>query len=113
MLFILLGMCVFFWGLGYKLSLYETPTSNIHRVPEAKLVSRNEDSSAIDAVRLCIAKSESLQASDAYTFVLAMFIVSETVLHENLGRRYRSLPRPRCPQFAFQSAFFRRPPPLF
>ena len=35
-------MCVFTWGLQYKLSLYYPPHSSFHQVPEAKLLSKNE-----------------------------------------------------------------------
>jgi hypothetical protein len=40
--FLGLGICVFAWGLQYKLSLYYPPHSSFHEVPEAKLLSRNE-----------------------------------------------------------------------
>lgn len=39
-----LAVCVFFWGLGYKLSLYAPPQTAPHRIPEAKLLSKNEQS---------------------------------------------------------------------
>ena len=51
----MLGMCVFLWGFGYKLSLYDTHKPTIHRIPEAKLLSKNEDPSATDSLRLCVA----------------------------------------------------------
>ena len=52
-LFVVLGTCVFLWGLGYKLSLYDLHEPSVHRVPEAKLLSGNEDRNATDAVRRC------------------------------------------------------------
>lgn len=41
---LLLGGCVFAWGLRYKLSLYDTPHSVSQRVPEAKLLTVQERS---------------------------------------------------------------------
>ncbi len=40
--FAALALCVFSWGLGYKLSLYASPQSNSHLFPQAKLLSKNE-----------------------------------------------------------------------
>lgn len=37
-----LGICVFAWGLRYKLSLYDPPQSQSHRVQEAKLLPGRE-----------------------------------------------------------------------
>lgn len=39
---VLLGGCVFGWGLRYKLSLYDPPHAITHRMPEAKLLSGKE-----------------------------------------------------------------------
>ena len=48
---------MFFWGLGYKLSLYDFHRASIHRIPDAKLLSRNEDPNATDSTRLCLVNS--------------------------------------------------------
>jgi hypothetical protein len=40
--FIGLSLLVFAWGLGYKLSLYDPPHSESHKIPQAKLLSKNE-----------------------------------------------------------------------
>lgn len=39
---VLLGICVFAWGLRYKLSLYDPPHSVSHRMPAAKLLTGKE-----------------------------------------------------------------------
>jgi hypothetical protein len=39
---VLLGMCVFAWGLKYKLSLYDPPHSISHHMPAAKLLAGKE-----------------------------------------------------------------------
>jgi hypothetical protein len=112
MLLVLLGMSVFFWGLGYKLSQYESQTSHIRRIPEAKLMSRNEDRSATDVVQLCLTKAELLQKGHVYTFILALTLFSISGVRTSFGRHYLALPKPWCQQpCAFQSAFFLRPPP--
>lgn len=48
MLLVMLGACVFLWGFGYKLSLYDMQRPTVHRVPEAKLLSKNEDTQAAE-----------------------------------------------------------------
>jgi hypothetical protein len=40
---VLLGVCVFAWGLKYKLSLYDPPQSVSHRMPAAKLLAAKDD----------------------------------------------------------------------
>jgi hypothetical protein len=42
MVFVALTICVFSWGLGYKLSLYKPHQSNAHLIIQAKLLSKNE-----------------------------------------------------------------------
>jgi len=37
-----LAVCVFTWGLQYKLSLYDPPQVSPHQIPQAKLLSKNE-----------------------------------------------------------------------
>ena len=43
--FLGLAFCVFGWGLGYKLSLYDQSQAPSHQIPKAKLLSRDEQSS--------------------------------------------------------------------
>ena len=69
MLLVTLGMCVFFWGLGYKLSLYDLHEASIHRIPDAKLLSRNEDPNATDSIRLCLVNS-STSEQDSSSHIL-------------------------------------------
>jgi hypothetical protein len=39
---VLVGLCVFAWGLQYKLSLYDPPHAISHRMPAAKLLTGKE-----------------------------------------------------------------------
>ncbi len=41
-LFLGVGLCVFAWGLRYKLSLYDPPHAASHNIPIAKLLSKDE-----------------------------------------------------------------------
>lgn len=58
-LLVMLGVCVFLWGFGYKLSLYDLQQPTVHRVPEAKLLSKNEDSQAVDGVQQVLSLANS------------------------------------------------------
>jgi hypothetical protein len=42
LLFLGLALCVFTWGLQYKLSLYDPPAAITHQIPTAKLLSNEE-----------------------------------------------------------------------
>src|SRR5215471_12241846 len=56
-----LALAVFAWGLQYKLSLYDPPQAVSHQIPEAKLLSKEEQASqhqnplleAADAPKSC------------------------------------------------------------
>jgi hypothetical protein len=109
-----LGICVFCWGLGYKLSLYGPLESTIHRIPVAKLISRNEDPDATRAVRDCLSIAASAQLHASYLcLLLASFAVSIlTFSNAAASRQYLKLVKPWCLYpTAVLSAFFLRPPP--
>lgn len=114
MLLAALGMCVFFWGFGYKMSLYRTHESSFHRIPVAKLMSRNEDPDATEVGRLWVAKPASLEQGPVYPLLILLLSSSNiAALLTVWSRRYRSIPKPWCLRFgAFQSAFSLRPPPV-
>lgn len=44
--FVALALCVFTWGLQYKLSLYDPPQAASHQIPTAKLLSKDEQGTA-------------------------------------------------------------------
>ena len=56
-----LGFCVFLWGFSYKISLYNLNQRSLHTVPDAKLLSKNEDRQAAGGVQQVLAKAESPQ----------------------------------------------------
>src|ERR1700760_2046795 len=98
MLLVTLGVCVFFWGLGYKLSLYEFHQASVHRIPEAKLLSRNEDSSATDSARLCLAKLPSAGIVSA-SVLFIVSLASVGMPNPAWGRQYLALSKPWCLRF--------------
>lgn len=110
----MLGVCLFFWGLGYKMSLYGVHTTGIHRIPEAKLLSRDEDRNATQAVELRLTKTDLPQQSTLYAVFGLLALISVAGLRVERERHYISIPKLWCWQFgAFRSALFVRPPPVF
>lgn len=112
MLLVILGTCVFFWGLGYKLSLYKTHGPTLHRIPAAKLLSKNEDTSATDTLQLCLA-SAAVSSQIGLIFSTALMVlltISGPRLFLNGIVRTPDGPRPQL-RF-FLSALFFRPPPI-
>ena len=114
MLLVTLGMCVFLWGLGYKLSLYDLHQPSIHRIPVAKLMSRNEDPNAADSVRLSLVKFASSQQASAYSFVVLVISFGSIAGWKTAwNREYFELPKPWCLRsLAVLSALYLRPPPV-
>ena len=108
-----LGLCVFFWGLGYKLSLYETHLANLHRIPEAKLLSHNEDRSAAEGVRLCLAKAVTHHQDNPCIPFLFLWLVSIAGLCVRRDWHSFSISRPWCLRLGvIRSASYFRPPPV-
>jgi hypothetical protein len=106
-----LGMCVFLWGLGYKLSLYEVHDPGVHPIPEAKLLSRNEDPTATDRLRDCLSCLSKPAGSMLLISIVVFWSGGETpsrsvVIRDlALNERLPSL-RNEC-----LTRFFFRPPP--
>jgi hypothetical protein len=107
-----LGLCVFAWGLRYKLSLYDPPRPGAHPMPAAKLLTGNE--------RRAVATVDLRPASGlpAVAF-LAAFVFSVLLLkHPRIVPAFGSsllLPAGRrpVPAWAPYAAKFIRPPPRF
>ena len=114
MLLVTLGVCVFLWGLGYKLSLYDFHRASIHRIPDAKLLSRNEDPNATDSTRLCLVNSSTTEQD--FSSIFLILIVSLAIVAKRKSpsdRQYLALSKPWCHRFtASLSALFLRPPPV-
>jgi NhaP-type Na+/H+ or K+/H+ antiporter len=106
---VLLGVCVFAWGLRYKLSFYARPHSVTHRMAEAKLLLT--DRSSVPAVVLRKAADSIAPLATPVVFVPALLLLAGMNLwfgHEwalERGRVHRS------PQWFRGSSAFIRPPP--
>ena len=93
--FIGLAISVFTWGLQYKLSLYYPPHSTYHQIPEAKLLSRNEQAPATDGILTGSAQTPADLVSGglfALTyFVCALQLLSIFRAHPNKTRAHAAL----------------------
>ena len=70
--FLGLAICVFAWGLQYKLSLYNPPQAASHQIPTAKLLSRDEQSST---AKLPLVIRTKTSTSVIYTAPTANFLI--------------------------------------
>jgi hypothetical protein len=114
-LFTTLIFAVFVWGLQYKLSLYDSPHSITHEMPEAKLLSNQER--AGDAAR----ETELPRIAAGLPWPLGLFLTFSACLAPALrsGAPQRSLtgdfsaaPLPGI-RIASLTPFLFRPPPAF
>jgi hypothetical protein len=109
-----LSLLVFAWGLGYKLSLYDPPQSDSHKIPQAKLLSKNERALAAQSPLL----SDTKASPTAIRVVLSCALLFLVLAH-------RSLDAVACSQLNFDvnqpwrlrhrtglSFFFVLPPPV-
>jgi hypothetical protein len=109
-----LALSVFFWGLSYKLSLYDAHELSSHRIPRASLLSRNEDPKANETAHLT--EGSALQDIPAITILsaallLCWFEVASAFRHSKKLQSYEVL-YPWCIRIiASLTAFAFRPPP--
>ena len=68
---VLLGFAIFFWGLGYKLSLYDLPDSPSTHIAQAKLLSQKERPSAAQGLEQFSTKAPQLPS-----VVIAIFLIA-------------------------------------
>lgn len=106
-----LGVCVFAWGLKYKLSLYDPPHSLSHRIPAAKLLTGKERS-AQPVVQL--RRAEIPHPPQPLNTLATAFLV---LLGARLWARAlgeRPVPAYACfaPQCGILRTIFTRPPPF-
>ena len=113
-----LALCVFSWGLQYKLSLYDPPQALSHEIPSAKLLSKEEQAEASESPLVSPGKSKDRQrqtilpAAAAFGIVSLLLGVARFPSLLSAGawlrperRAFRLLTGPAL------SAFFFRPPP--
>jgi hypothetical protein len=110
--FIGLAISVFTWGLQYKLSLYYPQHSTYHQVPEAKLLSRNEQPTATDGLKMSSAKDPAGPVGGGL-FTLTLFVwVLGLLPTSGASRTEPEHTRPWLVSLSSRlNAFFFRPPP--
>jgi hypothetical protein len=112
--FLGLTLAVFIWGLQYKLSLYNAPHDASRQIPQAKLLSRNEQAMEPDSPLTSAAKAALRPISVVLPAVLQFFWVRLNLFREAAcaGDGPDGSRPQRVRLFASLSAFFFRPPPV-
>jgi hypothetical protein len=105
-------MCVFAWGLRYKLSLYDPPGASAHHMAKAKLLTGNERR-AVPAVDLRPASGLPALGFLA-AFVFSVLLLRGGRVVPGFGSWFL-IPADRrpAPAWAHCAAKFIRPPPRF
>jgi hypothetical protein len=110
--FVGLAIAVFTWGLQYKLSLYYPKHSTYHQLPEAKLLSKNEQATATDGLLTSTAKTPSdiLRGAVLTLMLFAVVLGFPPILGATQTEQERMRPWLHSLS-ASLNAFFFRPPP--
>jgi len=109
-----LAFCVFAWGLEYKLSLYDPPQRASDKVPQAKLLSRNERPGSTGnalVVRTKTSAKISYIVPIAAVFLVLLLPLSILSPQSSRQRMQRTSGVSRLGRGLFNS-FFVRPPPV-
>ncbi len=112
--FLGLAVCVFAWGLQYKLSLYDPPRAASHQIPEAKLLSRDEQSSAAVSPLVIRTKTSTSVIYTAPTAIFLILFLAASLLNPPATTRLKKLANRllHLHRSVFNSLFV-RPPPAF
>lgn len=107
---VMLGLCVFAWGLRYKLSLYDPPRAVSHHMPAARLLTGKERNPALLAPSPRLATSVVPLAFSTLALALLAFATARSPL--SLSRwQLASSPRPTFPASLRSPSSYVRPPP--
>jgi hypothetical protein len=105
---VLLGICVFAWGLRYKLSLYAPAQSVTRQMPAAKLLA--PDRSAVPAAALDRAVDRSVPLAIPLWFATLVVLTGMKFWSGSEWVLYRGGARTSTGWFHGASAFIRPPP---
>ena len=108
-----LAVCVFAWGLQYKLSLYVPPQAASQRIQQAKLLSRNEqpgiaESPLVVRVKTSCGVSYTVLSAAFFAVLLSFGILNPQVSGQREERASRSWHLRR----GLFNIYFVRPPPI-
>jgi hypothetical protein len=112
-IFLGLAICVFAWGLEYKLSLYDPPQTASHQIPKAKLLSRDELSSTAENPLVVRTKTTTSVIYTVSTVVFLILLLAPSVLNAPAsGQREQCASRPWHLRRVTLRTSFVRPPPV-
>jgi len=109
---VLLGLAVFLWGLGYKLSLYDLPSNPSTHMAQAKLLSQKERPSATQGLEQFSPKAPRFSRIIVAIFLLAASCFSAFSIQTNRTLFATHRAPKRCDDFLW-TVFAFRPPPVF
>ena len=108
-----LAVCVFAWGLQYKLSLYDPPQTAYQHIPQAKLLSRNEQTGTKQSPAVIRTKTATrvIYTFPAVVFLVLLLVFNVPALRVLAQKAERANPSWRLHCGLFHT-FFVRPPPF-
>jgi hypothetical protein len=110
---LIVALAVFGWGLHYKMSLYDSPSSHSTAVPHAKLLSQKERPAASTEAGLIRLESQRQPSSNFYLQVVPAAIVTGSAIAAPRWMQIRpTVWNARQRQIATTSFFSFRPPPF-
>ena len=111
--FLGLAVCVFTWGLQYKLSLYDPPQAASHLIPQAKLLSKNELTGTTESPLVIRTKTSTRVIYTVPTTVYFVLLLSLIGLKPQASSQWeaRASDSWRLSSGLFH-IFFVRPPPI-
>jgi hypothetical protein len=108
-----LAVCVFTWGLQYKLSLYDPPQAASHQIPQAKILSRNELSGTTESPLVVRTKTSTRVSYTVPGTVFFILLLPLGILNpQESGQRELGTNRVRHLRRGLFDIFFLRPPPI-
>lgn len=112
--FLALGLCIFAWGIRYKLSLYHSPHAASPTVPHAKLLSKNERPEADASVTLLVsAETADGKLLGVWQFAGdTLFMSALPAMQPRRPVHAGPQPKDRMLERAGLRVFFFRPPPI-
>ena len=108
-----LAICLFAWGLQYKLSLYDPPEAASHHVPTAKLLSKNEQSSSTESPLVVRTRTSTKVIYTTPSFVAFILLLVLSIFNPSIsGQRQQRASGLWNVRRAHLRAHFVRPPPV-
>jgi hypothetical protein len=107
-----LALCVFTWGVQYKLSLYDPPQAVSHQMPQAKLLSREQRATSDENPLLMSSKATNRATRATLAGRFSFFLLAPSLLSTPALRRSQfEENRPWHPHRPTNLNTFLRPPP--